>query len=159
MITVLNSELNDEVIKSVNGLLDKDISPQVAFNLLRITSTLQQIVETKNSIYSKILQKYAEEDPENPGSFKVQEKNIETFQSALRELDVVKHEFDLDKIKSEDLKLEDKIKVKDLYNLKFIFDLELPKVKTTGDENFKEDYSISDVVSTEPSEELPVDVK
>tara|TARA_R110000772_G_scaffold109849_2_gene213208 strand:- start:1878 stop:2357 length:480 start_codon:yes stop_codon:yes gene_type:complete len=159
MITILNSELNDDVIKSINELLDKDISPKIAFDLLRITSTLQQIVEDKNNIYNRILKKHATADPENPGSFRVKEELVSVFQKDLHDLDNIKHEFDLDKIKSEELKLEDKIKVKDLYNLKFIFDFELPKVTTTGGENFEENYSISDVVSTEPSEELPTEEK
>lgn len=157
MITVFNSELNDEVIKSINGLLDKDISPKVAFDLLRITSTLQKIVDDKNNIYNKILRKYAIPDPSTPGSFKVEEINVQVFQKNLLELDRIKHEFPLDRIKSDELKLEDKIKAKDLYNLKFIFDFELPEIITTGGENLNEDYFISEVSSVEPSSELPIE--
>lgn len=153
MIKVSNFELNDNVIKSINELLEKDISPKVAFDLFKITTTLSQIVETKNNIYNKILLKYGERDPNNPVNFKIEQKFAEDFQKDVFELDNITHEFDIDKIKVDELKLEDKIKVKDLYNLKFIFDIDLPEVKSVGGESFKENYSIEDISSSEESEE------
>tara|TARA_R110000772_G_scaffold2410_2_gene8483 strand:+ start:85593 stop:86036 length:444 start_codon:yes stop_codon:yes gene_type:complete len=142
MITVFNSELNDGVIQSINELLEKDVSPKIAFNFMKITTNIQGIVDKKNEIYNKILQKYATPDPDTPNSFKVSEEFIQKFQSDMKELNDIKHEFNIDKIKIEDFNLEDNIKAKDLFNLKFIFDLDIPEVTTTGDDNFKK-YDVS----------------
>ena len=120
MITVFNSELNDGVIQSINELLEKDVSPKIAFNFMKITTNIQGIVDKKNEIYNKILQKYATPDPDTPNSFKVSEEFIQKFQSDMKELNDIKHEFNIDKIKIEDFNLEDNIKAKDLFNLYLI---------------------------------------
>jgi hypothetical protein len=135
MIIVTNAELNDDVIKSLNMIIEKDISPKIAFELLKITTTLQVIVDSKNKIHNKLLKKYAEEDPDVEGNYRVHGDKIPLFQKDLIELNEIIHEFDLDEIDVNELQLDDKIKVRDLLNLSFLFKLDIPEVRTSGGES------------------------
>jgi hypothetical protein len=116
-------------------IIEKDISPKIAFELLKITTTLQVIVDSKNKIHNKLLKKYAEEDPDVEGNYRVPGDKIPLFQKDLIELNEIIHEFDLDEIDVNELQLDDKIKVRDLLNLSFLFKLDIPEVRTSGGES------------------------
>jgi hypothetical protein len=132
---ISNKDLNDNTIKSLTELLDKDISPKSAFDLLKISSVLEELVSNKNTVQNKILQKYARRSQDNPEQLIVDKENIDNFQKEMEELMNIEHEINMDKIKVEDLQLSSNIKTKTLGSLSFLFDIELPEVKTLGENN------------------------
>lgn len=137
MIKISNSNITDELIESLRDLLNKDISPKIAFELLVISDSLEEIINKKNTIHKKILDKYAVVDPSDPTTFSVSEELVNDFQSDMSELMNIEHDFNVPKINVDDLNLVDKIKVKDLINLKFLFEIE-PSVTSTTSDKLKE---------------------
>lgn len=143
MITIYNSDLDSDTIESLKHLLNKDISPKIAFDLLKITTLIETIVDNKSTIYNKIVAKYAKQETEVKEGQKsqliVEEEDVQNFQMEMEELLGIKHEIGLDKINFEDLKLKENIKSMTLSKLKFLFYFDLPEIKTTGGEIFNQD--------------------
>ena len=129
-MTVYNRDLDEATIESLRQLLDKDISPKIAFELLKITSIVEDIIINKNQIQQKILERYSEPHPEDSTQIIVKQEKVEDFQTEMTELNSIKHEFDLKKITFEDLNMSDNIKSSIFHKLHFLFNIEIPEVKS-----------------------------
>ena len=125
---VSNKDLNDDMLNSLKELLDKDISPKSAFDLLKITSVLEDLVNNKNKVHSKILEKYAEVDPTDSNKMIIKKDLVDKYKNDVNELMSIKHEIGIDKLKVDDLNLSENIKTKIIGSLKFLFEIELPTV-------------------------------
>jgi len=130
-ITVKNSQLTQETIESINHLIGEDINATVAFKLMRIIKELSSIVEDKNKLEKKILDKWAKrDDEENPIVGKDQDgkeiegsvelKDPKSFTEEMEKLSLMENEIGFDKIKFEDLNLKT-AKIKDLMKIEFLF--------------------------------------
>jgi len=130
-ITVKNSQLTQETIESINHLIGEDINATVAFKLMRIIKELSSIVEDKNKLEKKILDKWAKrDDEENPIVGKDQDgkeiegsvelKDPKSFTEEMEKLSLIENKIKFDKIKFEDLNLKT-AKVKDLMKIEFLF--------------------------------------
>ena len=139
MITIYNRDISQETIESLNGLLSKDISPEVAFKLLGVSDTISDIIVHKNKIHNKILLKYGIRDENDKNRFNIPQENLSLFETDLQKLNNIKHNIEFEKISIQDLQLEEKIKIQDLQNLRFLFNFTKLKVETEGMEDF-EDY-------------------
>jgi|AntRauTorckE6833_2_1112554.scaffolds.fasta_scaffold00027_60 hypothetical protein len=130
-INVRNSQLTQETIESINHLIDEDINATVAFKLMRIIKELSSIVEDKNKLEKKILDKWVKrDDEENPIVGKDQDgkeiegsvelKDPKSFTEEMEKLSLMENEIGFDKIKFEDLNLKT-AKIKDLMKIEFLF--------------------------------------
>jgi hypothetical protein len=130
-INVRNSQLTQETIESINHLIGEDINATVAFKLMRIIKELSSIVEDKNKLEKKILDKWVKrDDEENPIVGKDQDgkeiegsvelKDPKSFTEEMEKLSLIENEIGFDKIKFEDLNLKT-AKVKDLMKIEFLF--------------------------------------
>lgn len=133
MITFYNSDINDETISVLNNLIERDINPKSAFHLLKILSVIDKIIKDKNFIYNKILKKYATQG-ENPNEYIVDNDKVEEFREEVDELLNIKHELDIDPLDIDNLGLVDNIKVKELYPLIFLFNIDLPSYSSSSGE-------------------------
>lgn len=131
MITIKNSQLNNDTISALNTLIDLDINAITAFKLMKIVKEVSSLLETKLSLEKKIMEKYLQKDSEGnpipgrdeygnviPDSFLVD--NPEKFNQDMLDLMLYENNINHEKIKFEDLGLET-AKVKDLIKLDFLF--------------------------------------
>lgn len=132
MITVKNGQLNSETISALNTLIDLDIEAGCAFRLTRIIKEISSIIDDKNKMEKRILEKWVQKDElgnpvrpidpnGNPIEGAVNLTNPETFNQEMASLMEVENQIDYPKIKFEDLNLKT-AKVKDLIKLEFLFD-------------------------------------
>ena len=131
MITIINSQLNNESIAALNNLIEMDIKAGVAFKLMRIIKEISSLVDDKLEMEKKILEKWIQRDDfgnpipviENevivPGAVKI--RDMQTFQSEMNSLLNAETVLNHAKINFNDLGL-DTIKVKDLMKIDFIFE-------------------------------------
>lgn len=132
MIKVKNSQLNPETIQALNTLIDLDIEASSAFRLTRIIKEISSIIDDKNKLEKRILDKWIQKDESglpvrpldqngNPIEGAVNLTNPESFNQEMESLMSVENEIDYSKIKFEELNLKT-AKVKDLIKLEFLFD-------------------------------------
>lgn len=130
-ITIKNSQLNQDVIESLNTLIELDINASVAFKLSRIIREISSIVDDKIKMEKRILDKWSLKDESgNPVPVKDKDDNIienavniispEDFSKDMENLMNVENEIPFEKINFEDLELKT-AKVKDLMKLDFLF--------------------------------------
>lgn len=132
MITIKNSQLNNDSVAALNNLIEMDIKSSVAFKLMRVIKELSSLIEDKIKMEKRILDTYMEKDfSGNPvpvrnddgsvidGAVKI--KDMDKFQKEMEELLSVETTINIEKIKFEDLGLET-VKVKDLLKIDFIFE-------------------------------------
>lgn len=130
-ITIKNSQLNQDVIESLNTLIDLDINASVAFKLSRIIREISSIIDDKLKMEKRILDKWSLKDESgNPVPVKDKDDNIienavniispEDFSKDMESLMSVENEIPFEKINFEDLELKT-AKVKDLMKLDFLF--------------------------------------
>jgi hypothetical protein len=131
-IKLLNSQLNNETVESLNKLIDLDINASCAFKLTRVIREISSIVEDRISLEKKILEKYIDKD-ENGNPTKVLDSNGDVVEGAINvkepdqftkemsDLMNVEVTLNYDKIKFEELGLKT-AKIKDLLKLEFLFD-------------------------------------
>lgn len=128
-IIVRNSDLNDETISALNKLVDVDINATVAFKLMRIIKEITSIVDDKNKMEQRLINKHAEKDEDgnvvqvkndNGEVVGVNIKNMEAYMADISNLMDVENEIGYDKINFEDLNLQT-ARVKDLIRLEFLF--------------------------------------
>lgn len=130
-ITIKNSQLNQDVIESLNTLIDLDINASVAFKLSRIIREISSIIDDKLKMEKRILDKWSLKDESgNPVPVKDKDDNIienavniispEDFSKDMENLMSVENEIPFEKINFEDLELKT-AKVKDLMKLDFLF--------------------------------------
>lgn len=130
-IIIKNSQLTNDTISALNGLIELDIKAGVAFKLTRIIKELSSIVEDKLKMEKKILDKWVEKDDEGkpviptgqdgqPIEGTVSITNVEEFTKEMSELMEIETELPFEKIEFEDLGLTT-AKVKDLIKLEFLF--------------------------------------
>lgn len=131
-VKLLNSQLNNETIESLNTLIELDINASSAFKLCRVIKELSSIVEDKLKMEKRILDKHIEKDENgNPTLAKnengdviegaVNIKDPELFTKEMSDLMNIEVEINYEKIKFEDLGLKT-AKIKDLMKLEFLFD-------------------------------------
>jgi len=133
MITVINAQLGQDTIKSLNLLLDLDLPTKTAFSLVRIMKELSSIIDDKIKLEKKILDKYVERDLEGnpivgqdqngnpiPNTFKI--NDMAAFNSEMEELNSIETELPFEKLDADSLDLPS-IKVRDLMKLEFLFNL------------------------------------
>ncbi len=131
MIKIKNSQLNQETIHLINGLLDKELPASTSFRLMKIVRDLTPIIDDKSKIETKILEKWVERDEDGnvikpldkdgnpiPDSFKV--KDVSAFNKEMFEFMEIVHELNYEKIEFESLGL-DRIKPIDLLKIEFLF--------------------------------------
>lgn len=130
-IIIKNSQLNQDVIESLNTLIDLDINASVAFKLSRIIREISSIIDDKLKMEKRILDKWSLKDESgNPVPVKDKDDNIienavniispEDFSKDMENLMSVENEIPFEKINFEDLELKT-AKVKDLMKLDFLF--------------------------------------
>jgi hypothetical protein len=128
-IVVRNSDLNEETLAALNKLVDVDINASVAFKLMRIIKEITSIVDDKNKMEQRVINKHAEKDEEgnvlvvkddngNPGGVNI--KDIDAFSADMANLMEIENEIGYEKINFEDLNLKT-ARVKDLIRLEFLF--------------------------------------
>ena len=130
-IKIKNSDLTSETIKSLNILIDTDINALCAFKLSRIIKELTSIVDDKNKMEKKIIEKWTQRD-ESGNPIPVLNESGEVVQGAVNitNPDAFKLEMDdfmdyeneigYERIDFNDLKLET-AKVRDILKLEFLF--------------------------------------
>jgi len=130
-IKIKNSELTNEMISALNILIDTDINAVCAFRLSRVIKELTSIVEDKNKMERKIIDRWTKKDDDgNPvpvlddnGGIVSGAVNISDPDSFKMEMDDFldyDNEIDFEKINFEDLNLQT-AKVRDLLKLEFLF--------------------------------------
>lgn len=130
-IKIKNSQLNQDVIESLNTLIELDINASVAFKLSRIIREISSIIDDKIKMEKRILDKWSLKDESgNPVPVKDKDDNIienavniispEDFSKDMENLMNVENEIPFEKINFEDLELKT-AKVKDLMKLDFLF--------------------------------------
>ena len=131
---VKNSQLSNDVIQSLNFLLEQDINASVAFKLLRIIKSLSSIIEDKSELEKKLIDKWSQKDED--GQIKKAKDtdgniiedaflltDIDGFSKDMSDLLNTENEIPYDRIKFEDLELKT-VKIKDLIKIEFLFDIE-----------------------------------
>lgn len=131
MITIKNSQLNNESVAALNDLIEMDIKATIAFKLMRIIKEVSSLVEDKIKSEKKILDKYLEKDAMgNPiqatddsgrvieGAFRV--NDVESFNFEMFELMEVVNTLNYEPINFEELNLST-AKVRDLMKIDFLF--------------------------------------
>ncbi len=131
---VKNSQLSNDVIQSLNFLLEQDINASIAFKLLRIIKNLSSIIEDKIELEKKLIEKWSQKD-ENGQIKKAKDDDgniiedavlltdIDGFSKDMSDLLNTENQIPYDKIKFEDLDLKT-VKLKDLIKIEFLFDVE-----------------------------------
>jgi hypothetical protein len=128
-IVVRNSDLNEETLAALNKLVDVDINASVAFKLMRIIKEITSIVDDKNKMEQRVINKHAEKDEEgnvlvvkddkgNAGGVNI--KDMDAFSADMANLMGIENEIGYEKINFEDLNLKT-ARVKDLIRLEFLF--------------------------------------
>ena len=128
-IVVRNSDLNEETLIALNKLVDVDINASVAFKLMRIIKEITSIVDDRNKMEQRVINKHAEKDEEgnviivkdnggNAGDVNI--KDMEAFSADMANLMGIENEIGYEKINFEDLNLKT-ARVKDLIRLEFLF--------------------------------------
>lgn len=128
-IVVRNSDLNEETLAALNKLVDVDINASVAFKLMRIIKEITSIVDDKNKMEQRVINKHAEKDEEgnvlvvkddkgNAGGVNI--KDMDAFSADMVNLMGIENEIGYEKINFEDLNLKT-ARVKDLIRLEFLF--------------------------------------
>jgi hypothetical protein len=128
-IVVRNSDLNEETLAALNKLVDVDINASVAFKLMRIIKEITSIVDDKNKMEQRLINKHAEKDEEgnviivkddkgNAGGVNI--KDMDAFSADMANLMEIENEIGYEKINFEDLNLKT-ARVKDLIRLEFLF--------------------------------------
>jgi hypothetical protein len=128
-IVVRNSDLNEETLAALNKLVDVDINATVAFKLMRIIKEITSIVDDKNKMEKRLINKHAEKDEEgnvlvvkddNGSTGGVNIKDMDAFSAEMANLMEIENEIGYEKINFEDLNLKT-ARVKDLIRLEFLF--------------------------------------
>lgn len=128
-IVVRNSDLNEETLAALNKLVDVDINATVAFKLMRIIKEITSIVDDKNKMEKRLINKHAEKDEEgnvlvvkddNSSTGGANIKDMNAFSADMANLMDIENEIGYDKINFEDLNLKT-ARVKDLMRLEFLF--------------------------------------
>ena len=130
-IKIKNSELTNETINALNILIDTDIDAICAFKLSRIIKELTSIVEDKNKMEKKIIEKWTQKDEmgniipviNESGDVVNGSVNItdpEAFKMEIGDFMNYENEIGYDKIDFDNLKLQT-AKVRDLLKLEFLF--------------------------------------
>jgi hypothetical protein len=130
-IKIKNSQLTNETIKALNILIDTDINAICAFKLSRIIKELTSIVDDKNKMEKKIIEKWTQRDDSgNPvpvlndsgevvnGAVNI--TNPDSFKLEMDDFMDYENEIDYEQINFSDLNLET-AKVRDLLKLEFLF--------------------------------------
>jgi hypothetical protein len=132
MIKFKNNQITNETIKTLNFLMEQEISAVAAFRIVRILKELSPIIESKTKAEEMIYKKWVIFD-ENGIPVPVKDENNEIvpnfvslkdynkFSNEMNDLMVYENEINLPKIRFEDLGL-DKIKPADILNIEFIFE-------------------------------------
>jgi hypothetical protein len=130
-IKIKNLELTNDTINALNILIDTDIDAICAFRLSRIIKELTSIVEDKNKMEKKIIEKWTQKDEvgnivpvlNESGEVVSGAVNIidpEAFKMEMDDFMDYENEIGYDKIDFNDLKLQT-AKVRDLLKLEFLF--------------------------------------
>lgn len=131
---VKNSQLSNDVIQSLNFLLEQDINASVAFRLLRIIKSLSSIIEDKIELEKKLIEKWSQKD-ENGQIIRAEDESGNLIEDAIMLTDVdgfskdmsdllnTENEIPFDKIRFDELELKT-VKLKDLIKIEFLFDIE-----------------------------------
>jgi hypothetical protein len=131
MIKIINSQLSNDAVASLNALIEMDIKAGAAFKLMRIIKEISSLVEDKLSLEKKILEKWVERDLSgNPvlvydeknqvvdGAVKI--KDMKAFGEEMDNLLTSESIINLEPVNFEDIGLET-VKIKDLLKIDFIF--------------------------------------
>jgi hypothetical protein len=131
---VKNSQLSNDVIQSLNFLLEQDINASVAFRLLRIIKSLSSVIEDKIELEKKLVEKWSQKD-ENGQIKRAEDESgnliedavmltdIDGFSKDMSDLLNTENEIPYDKIRFDELELKT-VKLKDLIKIEFLFDIE-----------------------------------
>jgi hypothetical protein len=130
-IKIKNLELTNDTINSLNILIDTDIDAVCAFRLSRIIKELTSIVEDKNKMEKKIIEKWTQKDEtgnivpvlNESGDVLSGAVNIidpEAFKMEMDDFMDYENEIEFEKIDFVDLRLKT-AKVRDLLKLEFLF--------------------------------------
>jgi hypothetical protein len=132
MITVKNSQLDNDTMTVLSKFIDADITATSAFKLMRIIKELSSIIDDKSKLEKRIFDKWVEKG-EDGNPTKVTNENGEIVQGAVKIIDInsfnsdmnelmsIENKINFSKIKFEDLGLET-AKIKDLIKIDFLFE-------------------------------------
>jgi len=120
-IEVYNYQLNEDAITELTKFSDLKMNAKYAFRMLRILNDIQSLVDTMNKLRNKVFQEYGEEVKENSGSLMIKKENMEAANKELSELMMVKSTITHDKFDLEEMGIDEKISVKTISLLSFLF--------------------------------------
>lgn len=135
MIQITNQYLNEEFIKSINYLSEKEVNIQVAVKLEKMLIKLSDALKSKNESEAELVNKYAIKDEDGnfvlaqnedgetiPNSYNISNESIEDYKKDYANLMNETHEIDIDKIHMSEL-ADTKISAKNFSYLKPLFHL------------------------------------
>src|SRR5690606_5456747 len=116
MITVKNSQLDNETMSILNKILDTDINAGAAFKLMKIVKDLSPLIDDKVKLEKKIFEKWVERDEDgNPVQARDEKGNIVenavkitdvgAFNAEMKDLVSIENELPHEKVKFSDLGL------------------------------------------------------
>ena len=104
MITIKNSNLNNDAVDALNTLMDMNIKAGVAFKLMRIIKEISTLVQDKLKMEQKILEKHIERDIDgNP--VRVFDENLQLLEGAVKIKDMDKFKEEMESLLSSETTL------------------------------------------------------
>lgn len=131
MIFIKNSELNEEMLKDLNNLMELDIAPSSALKISRVLKYLSNILKEKitkeRSIYEKWILRDEDGNPvpledENGEPIKdsIKISDMRSFENDINEFMNLNNEMPFEKIDINELNLQS-VKIKDIIKIEFLF--------------------------------------
>ena len=131
MIFIKNSELNEEMLKDLNNLMELDIAPSSALKISRVLKDLSNILKEKitkeRSIYEKWILRDEDGNPvpledENGEPIKdsIKISDMRSFENDINEFMNLNNEMPFEKIDINELNLQS-VKIKDIIKIEFLF--------------------------------------
>lgn len=131
MIFIKNSELNEEMLKDLNNLMELDIAPSSALKISRVLKDLSNILKEKiskeRSIYEKWILRDEDGNPvpledENGEPIKdsIKISDMRSFENDINEFMNLNNEIPFEKIDINELNLQS-VKIKDIIKIEFLF--------------------------------------
>jgi hypothetical protein len=131
MIFIKNSELNEEMLKDLNNLMELDIAPSSALKISRVLKDLSNILKEKiskeRSIYEKWILRDEDGNPvpledENGEPIKdsIKISDMRSFENDINEFMNLNNEIPFEKIDINELNLQS-VKIKEIIKIEFLF--------------------------------------
>jgi hypothetical protein len=130
MITIKNSQLDDNTIIALNSLMDVEMDAIAAFKLTKIIKEISIILKDKNKIEQKLIEKHADKNENNEIIYQVDENGNKTKNVNISDMDAFNTEMsnfsnqenviEYEKMRFEDIGMKTAT-IKSLMKLEFLF--------------------------------------